>query len=1439
MDLTYVELHCHSNYSFKEGASSLEELLMRAKELGYPALALSDHDNLCGAMEFSRAANSVGVRPITGAEVTLKDGSHLTLLAETRQGYSNLCNLLTDSRMGQHGNRLDPRLDPELLLDHSQGLILLTGCSRGRVPSLIVEGRANDAETELRRHLEWFGAGSVLVELQQNLVYGDTPRNKQLVGLARKLGAEVVATNNAHYHLRRRHRLQDALVAIQHNKTLEETHRERRPNANFYLKSAAEMAALFPELPEAIQNTTRIAERCAFNLEADLGYQLPQHEVPPGYSAQSYLEEVCRDAAFRKYGSMEPRVKERLEEEFRLIRKHDLAGFLLTYYEVIQIAHEAMIDLGLCDPETPLEARPPGRGRGSSVAMLVGYLIGLSHIDPLDYDLSLDRFISDETVGALDIDLDFPRDIREELIKRVHERYGWKRAALTAAISTYKMKGCIRDLGRALGLHPDDVDKLAKRVDTRHAKGLESEMGILPDFRDKVDAPVWHTLIELASELQGFPKYLMQHAGGMIISSSPLIDMVPVQPGGMEDRYICHWDRDSILDANFVKIDVLGLGALSQMQEAIQLIEERRDELVDLSRIDFDDTDVYRSIHEADTIGIFQVESAAQMQTVVRLRPGNLQEMAYEVAAVRPGVGVNNGVSQVIERYRHGVEWGYVHEAEAPALERTQGIILFQDQVNELAVHVAGFGPKKADDLRRAFSRKNNKGLLEYYWEEFKDGAAANGVPVDAAEKIFGKFSGQYMFPESHAYAFGITAYQMAWMKYYYPLEFYVAIFNQQPMGFYNLETLKEDAKRHGIYVLNPDVNESMAKCTIKEDDSFLLGLQNVKGLGVANAEAVIEARGLGGPFRSLADAMTRTRLQREAVENLVTAGAFDSFASDRRSALWEVGLLFQPVGDQRTLSLPVDQDMVQLPLMTDWETMMGEYSTMSIHPDSHFMAYLREDLAGETTPSHEIPGLEDGAAVTAAGLVIRRQHPGPNVVFITLEDEYGHIPLVVRPETFDRYRLAIRDPVLKVRGYVSRRDGTLNIVVQHIEGIPFSSTVAGLEGLGIGGEHSGCKRLLYELCSLGERPLRDGLGVRVTGCVKHLGTRLYLLDLGRKLLTAHQRHHYYSKHSVEDFVQAFQTLHGIVYGSGRVAAAPEVSPSIQRERPDFQGQQEAERLTAELAEEAISDAPELIPEAPTARPTLDTQGPDPALEQKAEGMSSGASRRNETPEAPEERSEQTQPSREFREAYSTFRAAVISLTTHDKNGEVGPSAAAEPTKAEPPVHVDQDSPLRVDQTLPSTNGHRRPTEAPKTTDEADGGPTKARYASDLSDRQWHKVEALTPAAKQGGRPAKYERREILNGIRYQLLSGCSWRSLPKDLPSWKVVHHYYRTWRQSGVWDPIAKALDGEGGVGISAYGALATLGTGGPRSNNGQGDDVKTRPADRSGTELPAATG
>ncbi|MDA1258099.1 MAG: DNA polymerase III subunit alpha, partial [Chloroflexi bacterium] len=889
----YAELHCHSNYSFKEGASHTSELLIEAQALGMSALAITDHDNLCGVMEFAQAAKGVGIKPIIGVEVSLASGHHLTLLAENAEGYRNISLLTTRAHMDppeRPGTRngsgvVQPALDPALLAQHASGVICLSGCRHGQISELVLAG-GPESLREARRlaavYRDWFGADNFFLELQQNLVSGDTERNRLMAGIGADLGIPIVATNNAHYHARERSHLNDVLMAIQHNKSLEETHRERRANDQFYLKPPGEMAALFAAYPEAIENTVRIADRCDFDLTSAKVYDFPDYDVPDGHTQTGWLRKLCEEAAVRKYGEVSAPVRERLDEEMALLEKHNLAGFVLQYYEIIKIAREVQEDLGLVEPGLPLEENPPGRGRGSSVSMLVGYLIGLSHIDPLEFGLKLDRFLPDADMGGPpDIDLDFPRDIREKLILRVHERWGNDRAVLTGMISTYRIKGAIRDIGKALGLPEEDLDKLTKRVDGHSGvRDLPSEMRALPEYRDRADLPVWQDLVRLSLQLGGFPKYLAQHPGGMILSARPLSETVPLQRSAIDGRYICQWDKDSADDAGFVKIDFLALGALSQMNEALRLIEQRTEERIDLSRIDFDDPKVYAMLHRADTVGVFQVESAAQMQTIPRIRPKNLYEMAWEVGAVRPGVGVNDGVSMLIRRHTgREPNWDYDHPLEKPALERTYGVPLYQDQLMELGVHVAGFTPAEADRMRRAFSRRNRAELIPVWREKFMTGALALGVPQEAAEKIFSKFHGEFQFPEAHAFAFGVTAYQMSWLKRYHPLEFFVGLFNQQPMGFYNLETLKEDARRHGVQVLNPDANRS-GKLSTVDDERLRLGFAHVASVRAATADLILAAREQDGPFASVADFMARTGVRHDPLDSLVDAGTFDSLTS-------------------------------------------------------------------------------------------------------------------------------------------------------------------------------------------------------------------------------------------------------------------------------------------------------------------------------------------------------------------------------------------------------------------------------------------------------------------------------------------------------------------------------------------------------------------------------
>jgi error-prone DNA polymerase len=1031
----YAELHCHSYYSFHDGASSLEELMVRAKDLGYRALAVTEHDNLCGAMCFARLAKSLEMHGITGAEITLENGFHLTLLARDGKGYKNLCRLITAAYAS--GERNDPALPPKLLPEHAEGLIVLSGCPRGELSQLVVKSLLAEAKSLVRQYLDWFGTDNYYIELQQNLAFGDTARNIALLKLAKETGAKVAATGNVHYHVRERHQLQDCLVAVKNCKSLEETHRERRPNSEYYLRPVQELETLFRDCPEAFENTVKIAERCTLDLTKDLSYIFPDYPAPEGYTPQTYLEKLCHEAAIRRYGAITRPVQKRLEEEFTLIKKYSLAGFLLMYHEVIKLGREVMIDLGLSDSSLTLEENPPGRGRGSSVALLVGYLIGLSHIDPLKYNLSLERFLPADTMTNVpDIDLDFPRSIREELILRTHARWGWQRAALTGTIATYQIKGAVRDLGKALGLPEAEIDHLARQADWGSAKKLGKKMEAMPSFKDKVDTPVWRDLVRLAAELDGFPKYAGQHPGGMILSSTPLIDIVPVQRGAIDGRYVCQWDKDSIEDAGFVKIDFLALGALSQLQDAVELIKSRTGRRIDLSRIDFEDVKVYDMLCKGDTIGIFQVESAAQMQTITRLRPRNLLDMAHEVGAVRPGVGANHGVQDYLARRTKRKPVTYDCPLEKRALARTLGVVLFQDQVNQLAIDVAGFSPSEADRLRRAFGRKHNEALIEQYRLKFLAGAKTLGADEASAEKVFKKFNGQYMFPESHAFAFGVTAYQASWLKYYYPLEFFVAIFNQQPMGFYNLETLKEDAKRHGITVLNPDINKSKAKCTI-ENGALRIGFLNVTGLGEASAKA-IEAGGKRGPFNTIGEFLERTGVLEEVALNLTSAGAFDSLEPNRRKVKWEIGLRYRPINTQLPLPLPVEQDIVELTAPGDWERMQGEYNVLNLYPDGHVMARLRPRFNKGYRTSKDIEKLLDGAPVTAAGLVIRRQRPHGKVVFITLEDEFGHIPCMVFGKVYERYEYTFRSAFIIIQGRLTRREGTCNVVINKVK--PFNA---------------------------------------------------------------------------------------------------------------------------------------------------------------------------------------------------------------------------------------------------------------------------------------------------------------------------------------------------------------------------------------------------------------
>ena len=1106
----YVELHAHSNYSLLEGASSIEEMVWTARELGHAALALTDHNGMFGSMEFARAAKEAGLRPITGLELTIvepesdrgrswyearatdrghnnahkvavrREGllaplrrSHVTLLAETKQGYANLCRLssiafglneLTDTTKEER--RLDPCIAIKELEAHSEGLILLTGCRDGAVARLAGDGRFDDSEAALRRFVEWFGLENVFVELQDNLVFGDRPRNRVLVQVAERVGVGVVGTGNVHYHDRARHRLQDVMVAIRSRKSLDESHQERRPNAEFYLRSPERQARRFESYhPEAAANSVRIARRCTFDLTKDLGYRLPSPETASGRSPIEELGEICRRQLYERYStaSIEDReaAEARVEHELRLIALNGLAGFFLVYHQIFELASE------VADEVRGTEARrranmPPGRGRGSSVASIVCYLIGLSHIDPIKNNLTVDRFLNEGMRTFPDIDLDFARDIRAELIERVYQVWGKEHAALVAIFPTYRLKSAIRDIGKVLGLPSAELERLAKKSDPHGSiDDLPEELARLPEFADRLETQEWRDLVKLAQELAGFPRHLSQHVGGIVISSEPLIDYVPCQPAAWPNRYICHWDKDSVDDAKMVKIDFLALGMLSVVEETADLIAEQGHRPLDLSRIAFDDSDVYDDICRGDTVGVFQIESRAQIAMLPRTQPRNLEDLTVQVSIVRPGPIVGGAVNPYVRerekqrRLGDRYEPPNVHECVNDVLGETLGVVLFQEQVVQVARQMGGFTAGQAEQFRRAMSRKRSLAAMQQHELDFMDGAASRGVPQETAERMFQNLLGfaEFGFPKSHGAAFGLLAYQTTWLKRYHPAPFTCALFNNQPMGFYPPHVLTNDAKRHNVEVLRPDINVSRSRCSVEvtEDgrDGVRVGLGYVRSVGEAAAERIEYEHNRDGDFLSLFDFVQRSGASRESTQNLIRVGAFDDFGLNRRELIWQLGLFWGDmhqsklsVKQDRQLRMPLatSQDQVQLADFNDYQRMTADYELLSLSPDRHPMQFLRPALGEGVASSRHLRSLPGNSTVEVAGLVVCRQRPmtAKGIIFLLLEDEFGLMNILVSRELSEKFRDHIRmEPFIRATGILEQRAGEQRtLVATHLEAL-------------------------------------------------------------------------------------------------------------------------------------------------------------------------------------------------------------------------------------------------------------------------------------------------------------------------------------------------------------------------------------------------------------------
>ncbi len=1063
----YIELHCHSAFSFLDGTAQPDQLAFEAKHLGYPALALTDNNGLYGSMIFAQAAKQLELQPITGSEVTLLDGSHVTLLAETPTGYANLCRLITEAHLGRD-NRRDPRLDFASLERRHDGLIVLSGCRRGLLPTVLEREGPLAARRFAERCRMVFGARNFFVELQRNEVFGDRHRTRTLCELADTVGLSVVATGDVHYHRESGHRLHDALVSIRQRTTLDGSHDARKPNSDFYLKRPEEMAARFRDRPDAVANTVAIAERCAaFDLTRDLGYTFPNFRGADQAPAPRALAELCRSKLDELYPcSSEHRdeAERRLTQELRLVEHHKLSGFFLVYHDLFDLAREVATDVR-SGTRRARGGLLPGRGRGSSVSSIICYFLGLSHIDPVANNLFIGRFLNETLASVPDIDLDFPREIREELIRRVYLRYGHDHTGLVCTFPTYRLRSAVRELGKALDLPIGELEQVAKLAEHRSANLLREELPKLPGFAGRVDAPLWRDLCDLAEEIAGLPRHVSQHVGGMIISSRPLVELVPLERAAMEDRVVCQWDKDSCDDARFIKIDFLALGMLSLVEECVELIAIDQGEPPNLSRIDFEDEAVYDQICSGDTVGLFQIESRAQIQMVRRTRPRNLEDLAMEVAIVRPGPIVGGAVNPYVRRreeQRYARERGELYEPplEHPllkeALGETLGVIIYQDQVLQVCQSLAGFTAGQAEALRRAMSRRRSRKLIEGFWDEFREGAQANGVPLTTTQRVFEQVTAfsEFGFPKSHAAAFGLLAYQSAWLRYYYPVEYYTALFNNQPMGFYSLDALGRDAGRHGIDVRLPDINASDVYCKV-EDQSLRVGLGFVRDVGWDIAEAVVLERERHGSFRSLSDLVRRSPpgLSRDGIENMAWVGACDCFGLTRRELLWQVGLWLPPKAEssskrvRRQLELPLTHpyEGLQFGAVAADERLVAEYQMLGFSTSGHPLSLIEDALPPHVIRSDMLPQLKAGSSIEVAGLVVARQRPetARGFVFILMEDEAGMINAVVRPDVYERDRVAIRgESFLWVCGKLAKDDGTINIIADRISPLKLHRTV-------------------------------------------------------------------------------------------------------------------------------------------------------------------------------------------------------------------------------------------------------------------------------------------------------------------------------------------------------------------------------------------------------------
>jgi error-prone DNA polymerase len=1028
--MPYIELHACSSFSFLEGASNPEDLAREAARLGYPALALLDRDGVYGAPRFYRACREAGVRPLVGAEISLPEG-RLALLVESRIGYRNLCRLITDVKLRSEKGEGTATLDEMAPL--AEGLICLTGGEHGPLNRLLRRD-ISQARTYLSRLREIWGAGRLFVEIQRHFNREQEELNQGLLELAAAARIPPAATNGVRYARPEGRPLHDVLTCVRHKTDLDRAGRLLNRNAERHLKPPDHITRIFADLPRAIRNVEELGERLDFTLR-DLGYRFPDYPVPAGETMDTYLRRVTDAGARERYRPYHERARRQIERELALIEKLELAGYFLIVWDIVRFCRRNDILV---------------QGRGSAANSAVCYSLGITAVDPVGMDLLFERFLSEERGEWPDIDLDLPSgDERERVIQHVYDRYGRRGAAMTANVITYRARSAAREVGKAFGFPPEMLERLSRLVATWGASALEApdaaearirEAGLDPDDRRvRRFARLWR-------EIQDLPRHLGQHSGGMVICRGRLDAVVPLENARMADRTVVQWDKDDCADLGIIKVDLLGLGMMAAIRESMEWIRAGGRE-IDLARLPPDDPKVYGMLREADTIGVFQVESRAQMATLPRLKPRCFYDLVVEVAIIRPGPIVGDMVHPYLRR-RAGLEpVTYPHPSLEPILKRTLGVPIFQEQLLRIAMTAGGFTGGEAEELRRALGFKRPDDAMRKVEEKLRRGLERNGITGETAGTIVKYITSfaLYGFPESHAASFALLAYASAYFKAHFPTAFYTALLNNQPMGFYHPATLVRDAQRHGVRVRPIDATVSDWRCRIEGDGSLRLGLRYVRGLRREMGER-IESERRERPFASLEDLQLRVRLNRNEITVLARIGALSSFGLQRRQALWQVEKACRFAGPLLD-SLPSEPEDSPLRDMTLPERLTEDYGGTGLSVGPHPMALIRKELsAAGVIAARRLHGVKDGRRVVVAGCVIVRQRPmtAKGFLFLSLEDESGIANIVVRPQVFERNRsLLLSGPSFIVRGVLQNQEGVVSVRAERIEALKGSQAAA------------------------------------------------------------------------------------------------------------------------------------------------------------------------------------------------------------------------------------------------------------------------------------------------------------------------------------------------------------------------------------------------------------